>query len=237
MQQLTTAAGEGPRTPRTMTEVEAALTVDPGNTELQRLKVDLEQVISLTRELLGTVAPPGPPERSCDGGGDQDSGGEASDEACRKTWVVGDKCLAPSGDGQYRKATVEDVTEDLAEVCVVFDHSGLVGVAKPRQLRELGREEPPPPAPHPKKHRGLEGVRRRKHKRLQFYRKLEQQREAEKDRWQAFLHGNQAVKKMTTKSIFASPETESGRVGIGTCGHSGRPMTEYHTCDKPLKRM
>jgi len=34
------------------------------------------------------------------------------------------------------------------------------------------------------------------------------------------------------KSIFASPESVQGRVGIGTCGVSGKGMTEYSAADK-----
>lgn len=43
----------------------------------------------------------------------------------------------------------------------------------------------------------------------------------------------QAAKKgMTKKSIFASPDNVNGRVGIGTCGMSGKPMTEFTTAEK-----
>lgn len=34
------------------------------------------------------------------------------------------------------------------------------------------------------------------------------------------------------KSIFASPDTVDGKVGVGTCGHSGQPMTAYHQNEK-----
>lgn len=37
---------------------------------------------------------------------------------------------------------------------------------------------------------------------------------------------------MTKKSIFASPDNVNGRVGIGTCGMSGKPMTEFTTAEK-----
>ena len=32
------------------------------------------------------------------------------------------------------------------------------------------------------------------------------------------------------KSIFATPDTVGGKVGVGTCGKAGKPMTTYsHT--------
>lgn len=34
------------------------------------------------------------------------------------------------------------------------------------------------------------------------------------------------------KSIFATPDSVTGRVGVGTCGVSGRPMTAYQMQEK-----
>lgn len=34
------------------------------------------------------------------------------------------------------------------------------------------------------------------------------------------------------KSIFATPENVNGRVGIGTCGVSGREMTKFSNGEK-----
>jgi len=48
----------------------------------------------------------------------------------------------------------------------------------------------------------------------------------------AFVCFQTAKKGMTKKSIFASPDNVNGRVGIGTCGMSGKPMTEFTTAEK-----
>lgn len=40
---------------------------------------------------------------------------------------------------------------------------------------------------------------------------------------------------LVKKSIFASPDSVTGRVGIGTCGVSGLPMTEYSQAEKRKK--
>lgn len=37
---------------------------------------------------------------------------------------------------------------------------------------------------------------------------------------------------MIKKSIFASPDNVNGRVGIGTCGVSGKGMTEFVPAEK-----
>lgn len=38
------------------------------------------------------------------------------------------------------------------------------------------------------------------------------------------------------KSIFATPDGPGGKVGVGTCGISGRPMTEYMQAEKRKKK-
>ena len=40
------------------------------------------------------------------------------------------------------------------------------------------------------------------------------------------------LKGVTKKSIFATPDAANGRVGIGTCGIGGKPMTEYTHAEK-----
>ena len=37
---------------------------------------------------------------------------------------------------------------------------------------------------------------------------------------------------VTKKSIFATPDAVNGRVGIGTCGIGGKPMTEFTQAEK-----
>lgn len=63
---------------------------------------------------------------------------------------------------------------------------------------------------------------------------MEEERETEKNKWLNFANKN--IKKsesvMKGKSIFASPDNVNGRVGIGTCGVSGRPMTKYSYGEK-----
>ena len=47
--------------------------------------------------------------------------------------------------------------------------------------------------------------------------------------WQVFA---KTSKGRVRKSIFATPDSTSGRVGIGTCGVSGRPMTKFTYMEK-----
>ena len=69
---------------------------------------------------------------------------------------------------------------------------------------------------------------------MQRFKELEEERECEKKKWLAFTTKASKNKKVgvKNKSIFASPDSVNGRVGIGTCGISGKPMTEFATASK-----
>ncbi|XP_055699353.1 survival of motor neuron-related-splicing factor 30-like [Phlebotomus papatasi] len=75
---------------------------------------------------------------------------------------------------------------------------------------------------------------KKKLKKQQRLKELEAERETEKNKWLAFT--TKSAKKSGSagipKSIFASPDNVNGRVGIGTCGVAGKPMTETKTCEK-----
>lgn len=77
-----------------------------------------------------------------------------------------------------------------------------------------------------------EYLKKKKQKKQQRFKQIEEERETEKNKWLNF-HTKAAKKPgVRTKSIFASPDNLTGRVGIGTCGISGKPMTEYTPGEK-----
>lgn len=76
-------------------QVEAALTTDPSNEELLKLKIDLEEVIELTHDLIKSQQQ----EKR------QANGMDAKDPillaVLANKWKVGDQCMAPwSEDGK-----------------------------------------------------------------------------------------------------------------------------------------
>ncbi|RWS31407.1 survival of motor neuron-related-splicing factor 30-like protein [Leptotrombidium deliense] len=207
--------------------------------ELLKLKEDLENVMQLTKGLIEVEE------------------GENNDEDAFKT---GDLVLAPwSENGLYYKATIEDITSDgqcnvyfmkrdsgadddgfkggITEVC-------LVSFLKPMQSNPNKR---PPPNPHKEQEKGnkrvkryqqqvaREAQKRKQQKKIQRVKELEDEREKDKNKWQTFHNKFQSSKKYQVahhSSIFASPSTIEGKVGVGTCGIGGKPMTDYVVAEK-----
>nr|CAD7194676.1 unnamed protein product [Timema douglasi]CAD7399506.1 unnamed protein product [Timema poppensis]CAD7573469.1 unnamed protein product [Timema californicum] len=223
-------------------QVEAALTTDPDNAELLKLKTDLEEVLELTRDLLKAQLIEQQPDSSFVTKEDELSVDELVEQAATKRdWKVGDRCLALwREDGQYYEATIEDITQDGEEVSVVFDNyknSDVTTLSLLREIRGGGNLVSESGVEGKSKKQVItkqrEYQKKKKMKKLQRYKQMEEEREGEKNKWLAFKQSNKSAKKvMTKKSIFASPDNVNGRVGIGTCGMSGKPMTEFTTAEK-----
>jgi len=76
--------------------------------------------------------------------------------------------------------------------------------------------------------------RKKNQKKAQRRKELEEEREGEKNKWLDFNAKvfSKTSKGKVKKSIFASPEAVGGRVGVGTCGQSGQPMTKFSGMEK-----
>lgn len=126
--------------------MEAALLTDPENSELLKLKQDLEEVIDLTRDLIKTqleeqkISSYVEPNRSHASSASSSSKSPSHDAVASdpydeveaallaaeqatngRTWRIGEKCQAKwTEDGNYYDATIEGISES-GEVSVVFD--------------------------------------------------------------------------------------------------------------------
>jgi len=223
-------------------QVEAALTTDPTNEELLKLKIDLEEVIELTHDLIKSQQQ----EKR------QSNGMDAKDPillaVLANKWKVGDQCMAPwSEDNKYYEATIDSIGEDGA-VHVTFDEYKNTDVTMLSQLKSAAKRPASDWADQKSKklqaaavagadpNKQREYLKKKKQKKLQRFKELEEEREQEKNKWKAFtakkLHVKSAKKGVVKKSIFATPENVNGRVGIGTCGVSGREMTKFSNGEK-----
>ncbi|KAK4474683.1 hypothetical protein MN116_001813 [Schistosoma mekongi] len=182
-------------------QVEAALELNPNNEELLQLKRDLEEVIKLSLELLGRTSDT--PEIS---------------------WNVGDQCMAMcSRDKLYYRATILEFLGDVS--CVVnFDMYDTTDVCQLCHLKPVTTVTPI--VKKQNKNRAIEKKKIKKQRLLQREVEIESFCEKEKNRWLNFSKKMIKTGK-TKKSIFASPEALDGRVGVGTCGIGGKPMTKF----------
>jgi len=211
-------------------QVEAALTNEPNNEELLKLKKDLQEVILLTTDLIAANAEKATSPLNYEG-----SSKESTSQ--KSKWKTGDKCMAPwSEDGQYYEAVIEDVTED-GQCTVNFSSYGNTDVTDLEHLHPLDKEHGEYPEGTSKSRKQIiqaqkEYKKKKAQKKAQRMKQLEEEREKEKLKWHSFNAKAFNKKGHVKKSIFASPDNINGRVGIGTCGIGGRPMTEFQQQEK-----
>ncbi|KAK2705369.1 survival of motor neuron-related-splicing factor 30-like [Artemia franciscana] len=225
-------------------QVEAALTADENNQELLKLKQDLTEVIALTLELIKAQLDTEEVEEEVESEkltkwlSDE---GPVSALTPIKEWKVGDEASAPwSKDSQYYDVTITNILEyGEAEVKFVGyiqkETVPLVVLREPNGKR--GREED---AEKKKKTAAQkEYLKARKLKKQARFQEMIDAREKEKSKWQSFATkaSSKLKKGVTKRSIFATPEAADGRVGVGTCGIGGKPMTEYTLAEKRRKGM
>ncbi|XP_013412951.1 survival of motor neuron-related-splicing factor 30 [Lingula anatina] len=219
-------------------QVEAALTTDPSNADLNKLKIDLQEVINLTVDLIKNQA--GAVATAVVAAATSADDNETS--TATHSWNVGDKCSAIySEDGMYYDAVIDEVLED-GSCTVTFESYGntdltQVSLLKPRDssLKRAAGEEAEGSGGKMKRKDKLAAEReykkKKNEKKRQRQKQQEEEREDEKKKWQSFNAKNKRVG-FNKKSIFATPEAPTGKVGVGTCGIGGRPMTNYHQNEK-----
>lgn len=131
---------------------------------------------------------------------------------------------------RFYEATIESISDD-GDVSVIFDTYQNKGQSHVKELKEYKVRVEVFPQNTNKRVRPnhKEYLKKKKLKKQARMEELEQEREVEKNKWLQF--NNKASKKQMTKtqSIFQSPDTVAGRVGVGTCGISGKEMTSFQT--------
>ncbi|XP_077095418.1 survival of motor neuron-related-splicing factor 30 [Siphateles boraxobius] len=211
-------------------QVEAALSTDPDNEDLRKLQKDLQEVIELTKDLLTSQPVEGTTSTK-----------SSETVAPSHSWRVGDHCMATwSQDGQLYEAEIEEIDSENATAAITFAGYGNAEVLPLHVLKEVeegrSREEKDG---KPKSKKELlaeqrEYKKKKAQKKVLRMKELEQEREVQKSKWQQF--NNKAYSKnkkgQVKRSIFASPESVNGKVGVGTCGIADKPMTQYNDTSK-----
>eukprot|EP00118_Oscarella_pearsei_P001524 m.7679 g.7679 ORF g.7679 m.7679 type:complete len:257 (+) comp19378_c0_seq2:23-793(+) len=226
-------------------QVEAALAADPKNDELLKLKGNIEEVIKLTQDLvqLNSTTPAG--AASLSETSEETLSGQTSTVASTGIWSVGSLCQAVwSKDGQYYDAQIAVIADD--GTCSVsfagYDHLEKVQLASLRlRKEEMGSRKRHAEEGIKYQHQSKSRAKReaeKEHKKKKALKKAEKMKviedelSKEQNRWKSF--SGKSVKQKggflsskQKKSIFASPDSVNGKVGVGTCGTGGKEMTQF----------
>lgn len=82
-----------------------------------------------------------------------------------------------------------------------------------------------------------EYLKKKREKKQQRLKTKDEEREQDKNKWLNFTTKNAKKSGKKVKSIFATTDNVNGRVGVGTCGISGNPMTKFSYGEKYRKGM
>ncbi|XP_028278556.1 survival of motor neuron-related-splicing factor 30 [Parambassis ranga] len=212
-------------------QVEVALSTDQDNEDLLKLQKDLQEVIDLTKDLLSSQPAESVPNTS---------GTKAVPQ--KLGWSVGDRCLAVwSNDGGVYEAEIEEIDRENGTAAVTFSGYGNAEVIPLQNLKVIEEGTLLTEDGNLKQKSKKEQIaeqreykKKKAQKKVQRMKELEQEREDQKSKWQQF--NNKAYSKnkkgQVKRSIFASPESVNGKVGVGTCGIADKPMTQYHDTSK-----
>lgn len=235
-------------------QVETALVNDAENEELKKLRADLTEVIELTMQLMEPeeLQALQRMQNASSSGGPKAHNFKAGDYVKAPL----------SEDGQFYEAQIEDITSDgqctvvfhrnkkrITEVCLVELLKPIVGRKRPFNSSGASSGHPSTSSggsagAHPKRPQTehefkdtveqREALKKKQAKKKEKLKSLEDEREKDKAKWQSFANkaAHKHFKGTTKKSIFTTPESVHGRVGVGTCGVGGKPMTEYQQIEK-----
>ncbi|KAJ2000544.1 hypothetical protein GGI04_003561 [Coemansia thaxteri] len=201
-----------------LAEVELALSADPGNTELQTLKSEIEDLLLLSSQLLDPATP---------------STADAKDVKAvkpkeqQRMWQLGDECQAMyAGDGKYYDAkvvSIENPSGGIYQVSFAGYEKSSIQTTRAADMREKSKkpgnydraraEAPGRPSA------GVKGGKVAK-KRHGGRDEAAAQVASSQQAWLKFAKGGKRLKAkaINDQSIFKSPDTVSGKVGVTNSG-------------------
>ncbi|KAL7418210.1 hypothetical protein BDY24DRAFT_374469 [Mrakia frigida] len=233
-----------------LTQVQQAVDADPGNEELLSLKAELEELISLTKQAIAASHPPvvptaGPsrpsPKPSAAAttatAGPSSLPPSSSSSSSFPTYKVSDEVLAKFTDGVFYPARIISIHGPPASPLYTVQYLGAYSATPPVQL-PLSSVKPMTA----QKRKALEDEKEDREKdkkkaKNEKWKEIKQSKNEEQvkkmESWQKF--GVKAKKKgiapkgLLGGSMFRSPDTVNGKVGVV---NSGKGMTDYTTREK-----
>uniref|UniRef100_A0A914XCT6 Tudor domain-containing protein n=1 Tax=Plectus sambesii TaxID=2011161 RepID=A0A914XCT6_9BILA len=208
-------------------QVEAALLAEPENEELLKLQSDLTEVILLTEDLVN--------QSTAGSSAAEGAAGSKDKEVTEKLqWKVGDRCLAPSMNGQSYECVIDGISQE--KVAVTFVGNGIKHMVKYSDLKAAPLVQKKTyifESNATKNTRGknewqIEKERRRARaqKKAQRVKTLDDAKEGEKKKWQNF--NSKAVHKSMKgfKRTTASGSAPDGPAGGPSSSASNRPRMD-----------
>lgn len=160
--------------------------------------------------------------------------GEAEPKLAVRPWQVGERCQAIwDGDNLYHDAIIKEIDGDNVQVQFVgykgLESAQLSGLKMPSSGSTTIHAQSSKRELEIKRKEYLKEKKRKKQEKLK---ELLEAKEKEKGRWQSFSTKAFGKKGFVKKSIFKSPLEAEGKVGVGTCGKSGKGMTDFNQASK-----
>uniref|UniRef100_A0A8C5VQ46 Tudor domain-containing protein n=1 Tax=Microcebus murinus TaxID=30608 RepID=A0A8C5VQ46_MICMU len=200
-------------------QVEAALSGNGENEDWLKLEKDLQEVIELTKDL-----PSSQPSETL----------TSSDSFASAQPTHSWKCMAIwSEDGRCYESEVEETDEENGTAALTFAGHGYAEVTPLLSLKPVeGRKAKEDSGNKPMSKKEMmaqqhEYKKRKALKKAQRIKELEQEREDFNNR--AYSKNKKGQVK---RSIFASPESVTGKAGVGTCAIADKPVTQYQDTSK-----
>jgi survival-of-motor-neuron-related-splicing factor 30 len=211
-----------------LSQVEAALSADPGNAELASLRDELKELIDLAQAAIAQA------EAASSSKADSRKGSTATPS---HSWSAGDECLAKySGDGQWYPARVTSIggaTENRV-YSIVFKGYNTTELVKPNEVKPLPANYSQTTAPSANKRKlskveeeEKERKKKKNEKKLESKAAKAKEQTQKQQTWQKFAKKSEKkgvhIAGVSGTSIFKTPDNPLGKVGVTG---SGKGMTE-----------
>ncbi|KAJ7293648.1 hypothetical protein C8J57DRAFT_1269573 [Mycena rebaudengoi] len=211
-----------------LSQVDLAISDDPGNAELISLRSELKELIDLTKAAIASQAAPASPKA--------ESSKKNTSSTPLHTLGAGDECLAKySGDGSWYPARITSVggSTDNRVYSVVFKGYNSTELVKSSEVKPMPANHAFIAAPTTKRKLSKAEEEEREKKKKKNEKKVEakaakaKEQTAKQATWQKFAKKSEKkgvhIAGVAGTSIFKTPDNPLGRVGVTG---SGKGMTE-----------
>ncbi|KAJ1935565.1 hypothetical protein GGF37_005946 [Kickxella alabastrina] len=216
-----------------LAEVELALSADPESADLQMLKQEIQDLLELTKQLYEPAPQPLQAATALMASAlNTDKSLETLPQIATRAWQIGDDCEARyAADSQFYPARIVAVRDNGYQVA--FIGYGDMQEVQPLDLRELTKPTKPADRPASQPGHNPKPVKQGRVDKKKGGKADAGSVASSQQAWLKFAKGGASkklkVKAINDKSIFKSPDTATGKVGVS---NSGKGMTKNPSLSK-----